>query len=365
MNLTDIESVIMPPAATVREVMRCINQNTRRIALIVDETRQLIGTVTDGDIRRVILEGSGLDATAADVLTYKARAHPNYRQPLTAPASSGPGEWRRLLHDHHLHHLPLTDDQGCLVGLVTSDDLWDAPVFEAVVMAGGRGQRLSPLTSETPKPMLPVGDRPILQHIVEQIRDAGIRTVHVTTHYQAEKISEHFGNGEDYGVDMRYVNEEQPLGTAGALGLLPRPDQPLLVMNGDILTRVDIRAMMQFHRESLAELTVGARQYDFQIPFGVIETRGAEVVKVVEKPEQRVLVNAGIYLIEPAALGLIPKGHRFDMPDLIAALLGAGRRVVSFPIVEYWLDIGRLPDYEKAQHDAITGTGWHDPHPLP
>jgi NDP-sugar pyrophosphorylase family protein len=203
--------------------------------------------------------------------------------------------------------------------------------------------------------MLPIGNRPILQRTIEQLKKTGIHRINLTTHYKSEAISAHFGNGEEFGVDINYVHEDKPLGTAGALRLLEDNGEPLLVVNGDILTHVDFRAMLAYHRKHDACLTVGVRQYELQVPYGVMECEGAKILGVSEKPKMQFLVNAGIYLLEPRARHCIPAGQKFDMTDLIQCLIREKRPVVSFPIVEYWLDIGRYPDYEKALSDLESG----------
>jgi NDP-sugar pyrophosphorylase family protein len=190
---------------------------------------------------------------------------------------------------------------------------------------------------------------------VEQLRLAGIHRVNVATHYLADQIVGHFGDGQEFGVQIDYLREDEPLGTAGALRLLPAGDEPLLVINGDVLTRVDFRALLAFHREQRAELTVGVRAYEIEVPYGVVHCQGARVTRLEEKPHYQFLVNAGIYLLEPEVQAAIPEGRRFDMTDLIEGLIDQGRSVVSFPIVEYWLDIGRLADYERANEDMNRG----------
>jgi len=220
-----------------------------------------------------------------------------------------------------------------------------------VIMAGGFGQRLRPLTEKLPKPMLPVGEKPVMELIIDQLRNAGIQKVNVTTHFKPDKIRDYFGDGRAFGVDLTYVSEESPLGTAGALSLIGEKNEPLLVINGDILTQVDFRTMLAFHREHGAEITVGVRQYDLQVPYGVIESDGTTVTGLHEKPMLNFFVNAGIYFLEPSVHELIPQGEHFDMTELINALLAKGRPVASFPIVEYWLDIGQHADYAKAQED--------------
>jgi NDP-sugar pyrophosphorylase family protein len=261
------------------------------------------------------------------------------------------------MRERVIRQIPLLDGDGCVEDLVTWEDLLtveDLPL-QAVIMAGGMGTRLRPLTEELPKPMLPVGGRPLLERIVEQLQKAGIRRVTVTTHYKPEKIIEHFGDGRAFGVELTYVNEHQPLGTGGGLGLLPVPQQPLLVINGDILTQVDFRAMLAFHQEHRAEMTVAVRRYDVQVPYGVVECDGPFVRQLKEKPQMGFLVNAGIYLLEPSGYDLIPNGKHFDMTDLIQWMLNNGRAVVSFLIREYWLDIGQHTDYAQAQGDVENG----------
>jgi NDP-sugar pyrophosphorylase family protein len=219
-------------------------------------------------------------------------------------------------------------------------------------MAGGYGTRLRPLTEKMPKPMLPVGKKPILEFIIKRLRKAGIRHVNISTHYQAEKITQHFGDGKALGVELNYLTEDRPLGTAGGIGLMKTSKEPILVINGDILTDVNFRAMLDFHREHKADMTVAVQKYDVQVSYGVVETEGFLVHKLTEKPNFLYLVNAGIYLLEPSVVSLIPKGKHFDMTDLIQKLLDTGRPVVSFPVREYWLDIGNHAEYNQAQGDA-------------
>lgn len=339
-----IENLCVARQAPLRKAVSVLQNAAKQIALIVDEQRRLVGTITDGDLRRAMLSGTSMEAPAVDVM-----------QPSFTAGRKGM-EARNiiaLMQEKSIRHIPLLDSQGVLVDLAWISDLLQQEQLDlsAVVMAGGFGKRLLPLTESLPKPMLPVGDRPVMEHIIDNLRGAGIRDVNVTTHYMPEKIISHFGNGRNFGVRINYVSEDRPLGTAGALGLMPVPDRPMLVVNGDIMTQVDYRAMQAFHREHEADLTVGVRQYDLQIPYGVMVCEGAEVRKLSEKPNHKFLVNAGIYMLEPAVHRFIPRNERFDMTELIEALIRDGRRVVSFPIMEYWLDIGQHEDYQQAQTD--------------
>ncbi|MBX6331157.1 MAG: nucleotidyltransferase family protein [Gemmatimonadaceae bacterium] len=343
-----LELAIVPPSLTIADALARLDRAGTGVLLLADDDRVLFGIVTDGDIRRHILSGESLDVPCANIAT---------RTPLVATPETTKAEALHLMdhaRDFVLNHLPVVDADRRIVGLVLRSDLvsTDHAGLSAVIMAGGFGTRLRPLTDTVPKPMLPVGDRPLLELTVERLRRSGIKRVNVTTHYLADAISNHFGDGHAFGVDMRYVPEDRPLGTAGALRLMEPTDEPLLVLNGDILTTVDFQALLAYHREHRADVTVGVRKYELQVPYGVVECDGALVRALREKPVRTFLVNAGIYLLEPSVMGFIPEGRRFDMTDLIQSLLDAGRRVASFPIVEYWLDIGRMADYEQAQDDV-------------
>jgi dTDP-glucose pyrophosphorylase/CBS domain-containing protein len=333
--------------------MECIDRNQVGIALVVDAERQLLGTVTDGDIRRAMLANVGLDARVDVLLARQQELHEDRPIPLTAPASTHPAELVTLMQRHDVRHIPLVDDRGRVESLSLLRDLVEVegPPLRAVVMAGGFGTRLGELTRDTPKPMLPVGDRPLLERIIEQLRDAGIEHVNLTTHYRGDEIARHFGDGRNLGVRIEYVSEEQPLGTAGALGLI-ESDAPILVMNGDILTRTDFKAMHVFHDEHGADMTMAVRPYEARVPYGLVELAGSRITSVAEKPLARGFVNAGIYLLKPDVCRLVVPGEPLDMPQLIGRLLADGRTVVGFPLREYWLDIGRLADYEQAIADA-------------
>jgi len=335
--------------------MECIDQSAKGIALVLDEQRHLIGTVTDGDIRRAILAGMDLELSISELLSQR---QPGFASgAITAPLGTDDTALLHLMTENGVRHIPLVDADGCVAGISFLTELvkeYELPL-RALVMAGGYGNRLRPLTEELPKPMLPVGNKPLLELIVEQLKQAGIRQVNVATHYKSEVIAEHFKNGEAFGVDIRYVKEDQPLGTAGALSLLEEVDEPLLVMNGDILTRVDFRALLHFHREHKADLTVCVRQYEFSVPYGVIDTDGVNVKGISEKPIVRQFINAGIYLLNPQVRRLIPNGQPYDIPDLIERLINEQRTVVCFPIREYWLDIGKVDQYDQAKADIAAG----------
>jgi len=345
--------LFVPPTATLREVLVRSNATRRGIVLVVDAQRHLLGVITDGDIRREMLAGTDHAVSAQSLL---ARKEPG--RPITAALTASHAELVEILQRTGVSHVPLVNEDGQVERLVALEDLLqeDELALQAVVMAGGRGTRLHPLTEELPKPMLPLGDKPLMERIIAQLSEAGIRHVNITTHYLAEKITGYFGDGKAFGVHLNYLPEDKLLGTAGGLGLLPALDTPLLVINGDILTQVDFRAMLAFHREHQAALTVAVRPYEVQIPYGVVESDGIQVRRMVEKPTYRYFVNAGIYLLEPRVHQLIPKNERSDMTDLIRSALEQRWPVASFPVWEYWRDIGQHQDYLDAQADVEDGT---------
>lgn len=343
------------PEESVREALAMIDRNCKGIALVLDSDGHLQDTITDGDIRRAILAGYRLDDHIHELLVHKASSAQS--KPVTARVGTDDGELLRFMQEHGVRQLPLLDDRGHVAGLITLDELLPAQVLpmQAVIMVGGSGRRLRPFTEDLPKPMLDVGGKPLMQRVIEQLRQVGIRRVDLATHYKSEKIVEHFGDGSAFGVELNYVNEVHPLGTGGALGLMETPNQPLLVINGDILTQVNFRAMLQFHQEHEAHLTVAVRRYEMEVPYGVVECDAALVRRLREKPQIGFLVNAGIYLLEPSVFHFVPQNTSFNMPDLIQWLLDAQRTVVSFPIHEYWLDIGQHADYARAQGDIKNG----------
>lgn len=351
--MRDPTGLLIPLTASIRDAMARIDAGTKGIVLVVDASERLIATITDGDIRRAILAGLSLDAPVTQLVDRKPA---NRRQPTTMPVGSTDDELLALMQRLNIRHLPVVDEDSRVAELVLREELEphaEMPVA-AVIMAGGFGTRLRPLTDNIPKPMLPIGGTPLLERTVDRLRQCGVKNVNLTTHYLPEVIRGHFGDGSDFGVNINYVAEDRPLGTAGALSLLPDGDEPLLVMNGDILTSVDFQELLRFHRDHRAAMTVGVRQYEFTVPYGVIQAEHGIIRGLQEKPKLNFLVNAGIYLLEPNVRQFIPTGRRFDMTDLIDVLLEQNQRVASFPVVEYWLDIGQIEDFQRAQEDVQT-----------
>jgi dTDP-glucose pyrophosphorylase len=349
--MQDLKHFFIEPDSTLRRAMQIINDTAKGIALIVDNERRLQGVVTDGDIRRALLKGATLDAAVNDWMM---------RQPITCTTVAGSQEISTVMNLHSVRQLPILDEVGRVVDLRLAGEPSLAPTLpvKAVIMAGGFGERLRPLTDSVPKPLLRVGNRPILEIILGLLREWGVREVCLAVNYKADMIESYFQDGSQWDMSIRYLHEPKRLGTIGALSLITDEiDRPVLVMNGDILTRLDFRKMYRAHCDSSALMTVGVRRYDLQVPFGVLNIDGTRVTSLAEKPVLEFFVNAGIYLLEPAAVRCIPRDTQFDATDLIATLLNDHQPIHSYSIHEYWLDIGQLPDYERANQD-VHGLAW-------
>lgn len=335
------DSSILPRTAQLRQVMAVIDASPAKIALLVDPDGRLVGTMTDGDIRRALLSGADLAAPAENHM---------FRNFQVARDDDEQSHILARLRARGLRQMPVVDAAGRVVRIETLVELLVAPKPNWVfLLAGGAGVRLRPLTESVPKPMLPVAGKPVLETILERFVEAGFRRFCMAVHYLAEQVKAHFGDGSDWGVEIVYVDEPRPLGTAGALALMPSiPDSPLLVMNGDVLTGADFGQLLDYHQEHDAAATLCLRQYDIQVPYGTVEVNGPWATGIVEKPLHKVFVNAGIYVLGPEALALVPKERRYDMTDLLAELIARDRPVATYPLHETWLDIGRLEDYRKA-----------------
>ena len=345
----NLEKLSILRSASIRDAITKMDVTRVGIIIVLDQAERLVGTVTDGDLRRATLANIDFDEPVGVLLDRKSGSM--HASPITAPADTDRGSLLKILQQHSIRHLPLTDSDQKFVGLVTQDEFVPKEMasVQALLMAGGQGNRLRPLTETLPKPMLPMGERPLLEIIVQQLRMAGINRINLAVHHESEKITQHFGDGSEFGVSISYVTEDRPLGTAGALGLMEIPRETTLVMNGDILTQVDFQAMLDFHRECRADLTVAVQRHEMKIPYGVLECEGTVVKGIAEKPDFNFFLNAGMYLLEPPVYGFIPAGEPYDMTDLIQHLLDEGRAVAAFPVLEYWIDIGAPEEYQRAQ----------------
>lgn len=316
-----------------------------QIALVADSAGKLVGTVTDGDVRRGMLKGVSLDHPVSTIMNSR---------PVSVPATEDRLVALALMKQRQLRQVPVVDAAGVLVGLETLDGYLQPGKRDnlVVLMAGGEGSRLLPLTESCPKPMLPVGGRPILETILLNLLDYGFHRICISVNYLGDVIQKHFGDGSRWGVEISYLREHERMGTAGSLGLIKDiPKQSMVVMNGDLLTKVNFGQLMEFHAAHQCKATMCVREQDFQVPYGVLTLQDDSIVEIMEKPVTRHFVNAGIYVLEPEVLGHLPESGYCDMPALFQALIKSGGKAAAFPLREYWLDIGRRADFERGGHE--------------
>lgn len=343
-----LDKLTIRPHHTIKKAMEAIEAGEKQVALVVDKyNNKLVGILTDGDLRRAMMENTPLQTPVSRIMHLPFVYSKDTGLSAEAAVS--------IMRENKVRHLPVVNSNGELVDLVWYYDIVqdDANCGTAVVMVGGYGKRLKPLTDDHPKPLLDVQGRPMLELIVENLESAGIGNVCMVTHYKKEKIKEHFDNGKKFGVCVDYIDEDEPLGTAGALYHMKNKKRPFLVINGDILTNLNLAHMYRSHIKNEAHITIGVSRYTHVIPFGVVECEGKNVTSVKEKPSYDTFVIAGVYVLTPFVCGLIPENTYMDMPDLIDKAIQKEYKVVGFPILGYWYDIGRHKDYEKIQKEIL------------
>jgi dTDP-glucose pyrophosphorylase len=346
--MSGIEKLVLSPELSIIDAVAKLEDAHRRVVLVVNDDGVLLGLVTDQDIRRAVLAGIDFSLPVMNIAT---------RHPIVAPPSASDAEILNLMRNKHCYQIPIVDHHYRLHGIRFLEDLIQSDKREpqvAVVMAGGFGSRLKPLTDNTPKSLIEVGGQPILFTILDQLLVAGFERIWITLNYLGPMIREAVGRLPKYAPHVRFVEELARLGTAGSLSLIPeRPAGSFLVMNGDLLTTVSFGGMMEFHRYETNAVTMAAKQEIFTIPYGVAELEGTRVKHLREKPSMSFFLNAGIYVVEPDVLTLVEPGKPLDMPDLIEGLVADGRRVGCFPVHEYWLDVGVPEQLERANSDYI------------
>ena len=348
--MVNINNLLLQVHQTIDDAIKVLDKYRLGICLIVDSNNKLVGTITDGDIRRSLLKGNDMYTSVSNCMSLN---------PVFAYSFASDEDLLSLMSSKNVLQIPIVDKSQHIVGLKTLMQITrgnkrgrDNPVL---LMAGGFGKRLYPLTKDTPKPLLDVGGTPILETILKQFIKAGFSNFFITLHYKAEMIKEFFGNGEKWGVKIKYIYENEPLGTAGSLELLPKNlnNLPIIVMNGDVLTAIPFEKLLDFHSEQGTQATICVREYDFQVPFGVVATEGSKVMKIEEKPVHSFFVSAGIYVLDPSIIKNIEPDVYIDMPHFLTDLIESGSELSAFPIHEYWMDIGREDDFYQAQSDII------------
>ena len=339
---------IINEEGNIREVISTIEEGGLRIAIVTDKENKLVGIVCDGDIRRGLLRGLSLESSIESIIE---------RNCLKVTTNVSKKEISRMIRENAISQIPIVSNSNELIGLEISEDLLPTsselliPNY-ALLMAGGRGKRLQPITNDCPKPLLPINGKPILEIILEQCIDSGIRNFYISVHYLAEKIINYFEDGSKWNVNIKYLEEKKPLGTAGALKLLPENLQhPVMVINGDLLTKTNFQDVLKYHSLNSADITICAREHLLNSPYGVIEVDGISFKSMIEKPSFRQLVNAGIYVLNPTILNLINSDEYLDMPQLIKISKEVSMKIIVYPVHEYWLDIGKPETLNKAVYE--------------
>jgi dTDP-glucose pyrophosphorylase len=321
--------------------MECLQCNSAGIALVVDTEGHLLGTATDGDIRRALLKGEKLDAQISKYMG---------RQVITVPEGVKRANVLDMMRARFIEQIPIVDGSGKVVGLHVMREVIGAmerPNW-TVIMAGGRGERLRPLTDEIPKPMLRVAGRPILERLILHLVGYGIREIYISINYLGHVIQDYFGDGRNFGCHIQYLKEDKPLHTGGALSLLSElPSDPLLVMNGDLVTNVDIQELFDFHATHGNIITVGTNDYTHTVPLGCLSIANGRVVSIEEKPVITKTANAGIYVLTPSVLAWVPKNAAFPITNLIEKAISENAQVGAFPIMD-WIDVGEHDQLRQA-----------------
>lgn len=340
------QDALIKSAASIEQAIFVIDKSGLKLALVVDEELRLQGTVSDGDVRRGLLRHLTLQAPVTEIMQ---------REPITCRAGGLRHEVLLKMQLRGVEQIPILDTAGRVIGLQTLQDLNQPQRLEnsVILMVGGLGSRLRPLTATCPKPMLKVGAKPLLETIIESFIEHGFQNFYLSVNYLADMVKEYFEDGRKWGANICYLEETQPLGTAGSLGLLPKEKLmlPAIVMNGDILTRVNFAALLKFHQQHRAAATMCVREWQYQVPYGVVNSDGHRMVGITEKPIEHHFVNAGIYVLDQAAFELIQPGCYLDMPTLFNQLIELQQETSLFPVREYWLDIGQHHDFERANKD--------------
>ncbi len=337
---------MLPIEASIGQAIVNLNESTTKIVLVINAERQLEGTLSDGDIRRGLLKGFNLLSPITSVI---------HRNPLVVPPEMSRDLVRQLMLANKIQQVPVVDEGNHLVGLHLWDEIATVTLRTniMVIMAGGIGARLLPLTATCPKPLLPVAGKPMLEHIIDRAKLDGFQYFVLAVHYLGHMIEDHFRDGSKLGVQIEYLREDKPLGTAGALGLIdPRPEDSFVVTNGDVITDIHYGELLDFHCRLNAAATMAVRVHEWQHPFGVVQTKGLEIVGFEEKPIARSHINAGVYAIEPQALAVLSDRSHCDMPALFKRLQMQAKRTVAYPMYEPWLDVGRPDDLAVARATA-------------
>jgi dTDP-glucose pyrophosphorylase len=340
-----LEKILITSTSKLRQAMELIDQNSAQICFITDEKKKLLGSLTDGDIRRALLKGATLETPVSEAMT---------KSPKSLSDQLPRDKVIEKMKELGVKHVPLLDEHGIVTKIEFLDDMLGITKREnrVILMVGGMGKRLSPLTDHTPKPMLPINGIPILERILLKFKEVGFYNFSFAVNYKSEIITQYFGDGSKWNVNIDYVHETNPLGTCGAISLMKnKPTESFIVMNGDLLTQANFSTILDYHDDLKSTATMCIREFEVQVPYGVVKVNGNRIESIHEKPKEIAYINAGIYVFSPEIFKHIPENQYFDMPSLFNSLKKVDLRTYIYNLKDYWLDIGRLEDYQRAQID--------------
>ncbi|WP_440681198.1 nucleotidyltransferase family protein [Candidatus Pelagibacter sp. HIMB1623] len=339
--MKNIEKIKITLNAKIKEALKIISDGRIQIAIVVDKKGKLLGTLTDGDIRRGLLNGLNVDSSIRSLV---------FKKPITVKKNESKKKILKIAISKNIYQIPVVDSTGKVISVHVLNELIKPKNKSnlVVIMAGGKGMRLRPLTKHIPKPMLKVGNKPIIQTLIEKFDQSGYKNFLICVNYKSKVIKDYFGDGSKFGVSIKYIEEKIRMGTAGSLSLLrKKPKDPFFVINGDLLINLDFEKMLDFHFEHNSKATMCINEYNIDSPYGEVKLDNENIISIKEKPKHKYFVNSGIYILDPECIGLIPKKF-YDMTSLFKKMIVNKYKIVSFPLGEYWLDIGRLNDFKKA-----------------
>ncbi len=339
--MKNVNKIKINSESTIKQALKIISDGAIHIAVVIDKKEKFVGTLSDGDIRRGLLKGLDINSPIKSIISKK---------PIFVNKNETKENILKIALAKKIYQIPVVDRNRKILGIHVLDDLIKLKnkSNKVVIMAGGKGMRLRPLTKNIPKPMLKVGNRPLLHTLVEKFKDSGYMNFVICVNYKSKIIQDYFGDGDKFGVKIEYIHEKTKMGTAGALSLFKKkPNEPFFVINGDLLTNLDFEKMLNFHNEHNAKATMCVREYNIDSPYGEVKLESENIKKIEEKPKHKFYVNAGIYILDPKCIDLIPKKF-FDMPSLFKKMIKNKNKTISFPLGEYWLDIGKINEYKKA-----------------
>ena len=342
--MRNIEKIKIAEDSSIKQTLKVISDGTFQIAIVVDKKGKLVGTLTDGDIRSGFLKGLNINSSVKSIVN---------KNPIIVKKTETKEKLLKIAISNKIHQIPVVDKNNKVIGIHIIDELIETKdkSNKVVIMAGGRGMRLRPLTKNIPKPMLKIGNKPILQTIVERFKESGYENFVICVNYKSKIIKNYFGDGKNFGVKISYIQEKTRMGTAGALSLFQKkPNKPFFVINGDLLTNLDFDKMLDYHIHHNSKATMCVTEYNLDSPYGEVKLDDKNIISIEEKPAHKVFVNAGVYILNPECIDLIPRKF-YDMPTFFKKIIKKKIKTISFPLGEYWLDIGRSNDLKKANDE--------------